>query len=491
MAHERAWWRTGAAAACALALLAGGATAAGALPADPSDDRELRDARAAVAAASRSVATMEVRLAQLGVDLDNAWVAVERAAEDYTASLVARDAAADVARETSRQLDIAEAELDTARSRLVAIALQAMRSGSGADQLRAVLESGGVEELVATSEALDMLGARTNEVVQDFRAATVVAETLRGRAALALEAEERAATESRSALAAAQDLQREAEARVAAGEAERELLLARLAAARDTSIELERDRQDRLDQERREREREQRDREERERRRDRDREPDQRDDRDDRGRENPGDDAPGDDERPDPAPPGPRPPAPDPTPGPTPDPAPRPDPTPDPAPSPTPDPKPTPTPKPDPPAKDPYGLGTGSSVGSAAQGKDAVAWAKKQVGVDYVYGGTGNPGFDCSGLTMRAWGAAGVSLNRSSRDQYRQVRKIERSKVRPGDLLFWGDGWRENDPATVTHVAMYIGNNQVIEAPRPGLQVRVVDLDGWRSERLMPYAGRP
>lgn len=491
MAHERAWWRTGAAAVCALALLAGGATAAGALPTDPPDDREIQDARAAVAAASGSVATMEVRLAQLGVDLDSAWVAVERAAEDYTASLVARDAAADAAREASRQLDLAEAELDIARSRLVAIALQAMRGGSGADQLRAVLESGGVEELVATSEALDMLGARTHEVVQDFRAASIVAETLRGRAASALESQERAAAESESALAAAQGLQREAEARVEAAQAERERLLARLAAARATSIDLERDRQDRLDEERREREREQRDREERERRRDR--RPDPRDDRDDGGRENPGDDA-----RPDPAPRPPADPRPDPAPRPDPvprpdpaPPAPRPDPAPEPAPSPTPDPKPKPSPKPEPPAKDPYGLGTGSSVGSAAQGKNAVAWAKKQLGVDYVYGGTGNPGFDCSGLTMRAWGAAGVSLNRSSRDQYRQVRKIERSKVRPGDLLFWGDGWRENDPDKVTHVAMYIGNNQIIEAPRAGLQVRIVELDGWRSERLMPFAGRP
>jgi len=140
---------------------------------------------------------------------------------------------------------------------------------------------------------------------------------------------------------------------------------------------------------------------------------------------------------------------------------------------------------------DPYGLGTGTSRGSAAKGKKAVAWAKEQLGADYVYGGTGNPGFDCSGLTMKAWADAGISINRSSRDQYRQVLKIKHSQLRPGDLLFWGDNWQENDPSSVTHVAMYIGNNQIIEAPNPSAKVRILDLSGWRLDRLMPYAGRP
>ncbi len=481
------------AASFVLALLVGGVPAAGALPFAPEgpSDQDVRDARAAYDAVRGSVAAIEVRLAQLAIEADDAWLAVERAAEDYTQSLVDRDVASAEARSAAARLEAAESELEVARQRLVAIALRSMRTGSSGDQVRAVLESGGVAELVETSEALEMLGARTNEVVQDFRAATLVAETLRGRAQAALEAQEAAVVASQEALATAEALQKEAEERVASAELEREDLLERLAAARETSVQVERERQQRLDAERRERER--REREDRDRtdsREDQDRDDRDRNDRDrngrDRGDRDDRDDA--RDERPDRDEGGSRDEVPDRDEGGR-DQSPPPS---NPSPDPTPDPKPSPKPKdPEPPAKDPYGLGTGTSVGSASKGKAAVEWAKKQLGVEYVYGGTGNPGFDCSGLTMRAWASAGVSLNRSSRDQYRQVRKIERSQVRPGDLLFWGDGWRENDPSKVTHVAMYIGDNKIIEAPRPGLQVRIVELDGWRMDRIMPFAGRP
>ncbi|MDQ2624512.1 MAG: glycoside hydrolase, partial [Actinomycetota bacterium] len=209
MTNEHARWRRLVAFACAAALLGGVAPAAAALPfapPGPSDD-DVRSARDAVADAQSSVASMEVRLAQLGVELDDAWVAVERAAEDYTESVVARDAALADARTTARQLEEAEAELGVARSRLVSIALKAMRSGSANDQLRAVLEAGGIEDLVDKSEALTLLGSRTNEVVQNFRAATLVAETLRARAAAALAAHEAAAVDAEAALATAHDVQ--------------------------------------------------------------------------------------------------------------------------------------------------------------------------------------------------------------------------------------------------------------------------------------------
>ena len=146
----------------------------------------------------------------------------------------------------------------------------------------------------------------------------------------------------------------------------------------------------------------------------------------------------------------------------------------------------TPPPSTPPPSSDPYGLGTGSQRGSAAQGATAVAWALQQVGKPYVYGASGPDAFDCSGLTMRAWGAAGVSLNRSSRDQYRQVYKITYSSMRPGDLVF--SGTVPSDPGSVYHVAMYIGNGQVVEASRPGIPLRVAPV---RWANAMPYAGRP
>jgi peptidoglycan DL-endopeptidase CwlO len=103
-----------------------------------------------------------------------------------------------------------------------------------------------------------------------------------------------------------------------------------------------------------------------------------------------------------------------------------------------------------------------------------------------VYGASGPDSYDCSGLTMRAWQAAGVPLYRTSRDQYRQVRKISYDDLRPGDLVFWGTN--PSNPGSVYHVAMYIGGGQIVEAPRPGLTVRVTAMR-WSS--TMPYAGRP
>lgn len=483
MAKRAYPWLT---AACVGALVAAGVPAAGALPLEPPGDREVAEARAALETARLSVASTEVRLAELGVELDEAWVAVERAAEAYTRATVDRDEAAAESERLARELQEAEAELSEARARLVRVALKAMRGGGAAEQLRAVLESGGVEELVRSSEALDLVGSRTHEVVETYRASALVAETLRDRAAAAVAAHERAAADAERALTDAEAAHWAAEQRVRDAEAEREVLLRALAEARDTSVEVERRRQERLDQERRDRELRERQREERE-RADRDRA-----DRD-RGGQDREDPAPERDREPA-SPPSPE--RPRSTPSPTPSPSPeRPRPTPTPSPSPErPRPTPTPTPSPSPSPKekkDPYGLGTGTSRSTAAQGRKAVEWALKQVGVNYVYGGTGNPGFDCSGLTMRAWEHAGLRLNRTSRDQYKQVLKIRRDQIRPGDLLFWGDNAEENDPDSVTHVAMYIGDGKIVEAPRPGLQVRVVALDGWRMDRIMPYAGRP
>jgi len=103
-----------------------------------------------------------------------------------------------------------------------------------------------------------------------------------------------------------------------------------------------------------------------------------------------------------------------------------------------------------------------------------------------VWGGTGPNGYDCSGLTQGAWRSAGVSLNRTSRDQYRQVKKISYNELRPGDLVFWGTN--PNDAASVYHVAMYIGGGQIIEAPKPGTPVRITSM---RYSGTMRYAGRP
>jgi cell wall-associated NlpC family hydrolase len=115
-----------------------------------------------------------------------------------------------------------------------------------------------------------------------------------------------------------------------------------------------------------------------------------------------------------------------------------------------------------------------------------VAWAKRQLGLPYRWGAEGPDSYDCSGLTMRAWQRAGVSLPHSSRAQYTQAQKVSYSRLRPGDLLFFATD--PSNPATIHHVTMYAGRGLMVEAPSTGLRVRVVPM---RQRGAMPWAGRP
>jgi peptidoglycan DL-endopeptidase CwlO len=115
-----------------------------------------------------------------------------------------------------------------------------------------------------------------------------------------------------------------------------------------------------------------------------------------------------------------------------------------------------------------------------------VVWARHQIGLPYQWGAAGPDSFDCSGLTMRAWQAAGIDLPHSSRAQYEQLGKIDYSQLRPGDLIFWATD--TSQPSTIHHVAIYAGGGLMIEAPSTGLDVRETPI---RWDQTMPYAGRP
>jgi cell wall-associated NlpC family hydrolase len=109
----------------------------------------------------------------------------------------------------------------------------------------------------------------------------------------------------------------------------------------------------------------------------------------------------------------------------------------------------------------------------------AVDAALSQVGKPYQWGASGPDSYDCSGLTMWAWGQAGVSLPHNSGAQYSATPRVAQGDWQPGDLLFYG--------SPIHHVAMYIGNGQMVEAPYTGLSVRVVS--AYRSDYV--GAGRP
>jgi cell wall-associated NlpC family hydrolase len=118
------------------------------------------------------------------------------------------------------------------------------------------------------------------------------------------------------------------------------------------------------------------------------------------------------------------------------------------------------------PAIAPAALVTSATVsGRAAL---AVRYAYAQLGKRYRYGAAGAVTFDCSGLTMRAWAAAGVSISHNAAAQYASTRHVARSALQPGDLVYFGH--------PIHHVGIYIGGGKFIEAPYTGADVRISNL---------------
>ncbi len=138
---------------------------------------------------------------------------------------------------------------------------------------------------------------------------------------------------------------------------------------------------------------------------------------------------------------------------------------------------------------DPTGCGsapTGALPPGAAGA--AIGFALREVGKPYVWGATGPDAYDCSGLMLRAFQAAGITLPRVSRDQYNAGGHVPVRQAQPGDLLFYATD--PSDPSTIHHVTMYMGNNQMVEAPNKDVPVRVQPVP-WDYEELVPYATRP
>jgi cell wall-associated NlpC family hydrolase len=110
----------------------------------------------------------------------------------------------------------------------------------------------------------------------------------------------------------------------------------------------------------------------------------------------------------------------------------------------------------------------------------AIAEARKQVGKPYVWGASGPGSFDCSGLTMWAWRAGGVSLPHFSGAQYAATTHIPLSQIQPGDLIFY--------ESPNQHVALYIGGGQIIQAINSSRPVEYNSLYFWDTSM---YASRP
>ncbi|MGW5668673.1 NlpC/P60 family protein [Micromonospora sp. NPDC003776] len=98
----------------------------------------------------------------------------------------------------------------------------------------------------------------------------------------------------------------------------------------------------------------------------------------------------------------------------------------------------------------------------------AVRYAYGAIGKPYVYGADGPDGYDCSGLTLAAWRAAGKSLPHNAAMQWDATARISRSSLQPGDLVFYSG---------LGHVAIYVGSGQIIDAPSAGRNVNKRGMD--------------
>ncbi|MCI2239463.1 NlpC/P60 family protein [Paenibacillus sp. TRM 82003] len=134
----------------------------------------------------------------------------------------------------------------------------------------------------------------------------------------------------------------------------------------------------------------------------------------------------------------------------------------------------------------PSGAAPAPAPGPTPGADTAVAWALAQLGAPYRWGGEGPDAFDCSGLTLRAWEAAGVRLPHSSRLQCSGRAKVPLAELRAGDLVFYATD--TSDPSTVHHVGLVVSPGRMVEAPHTGAVVRTASI--YRSG-LLPHGTRP
>jgi len=116
--------------------------------------------------------------------------------------------------------------------------------------------------------------------------------------------------------------------------------------------------------------------------------------------------------------------------------------------------------------------------------KEIVDYAKKFLGVKYVYGGSTPKGFDCSGFVCYVYSHFGITLERASRDMGRKGKTVSKSDLKPGDLVFFDTNGGLNG---INHVGIYIGNNQFIHASSASTKKVTINSlsDAYYSKRFM------
>ncbi|WP_156155930.1 C40 family peptidase [Demequina phytophila] len=426
---------------------------------------EIDEARAAANDLAAGIDELDNAIAALAEARDKAEANALLAGEDYSDAQDASDAAEETLDAANERAAEAGKELAEARGNLASVAQAAYRDSGSMSQIGAVVGAETVDDVIARTEAFDRGSDEADMWVQRVKAAELVASTMRTYADEAATSAAAAAEEAKSAYAEAQDARDHADEAVAVANETRADAVSRLAELRGVTVALEEQRQAGLEAERAAAAQAEAE-----------------------ARQKAAEEAAAAEEASRPRPTStPKPSAsststPKPTKTSTPKPTATKTSEPEPTPTKTSTPKPTTTstPKPETP---------GTSWNStAAQGVTAAQHSVTLVGREYLLGGSG-PKYDCSGVTSESWSVAGQWITRSSRSQYLATTHLSYSQIREGDLVFYATD--TSDPSTIFHVAIYIGNGQVMEAVNYSKPAGIRPLYAWMTGNMMPFIGRP
>ena len=450
----------------ATAVVALACTLAPSVLADPVDQSDIDRSKASERSTSTSIASLEAQLAQESSNLEDAQIKAQVANEDYLTAVDELNTATKDAQTAQTNADAAASSTAAARSDLGSIVVQTYQeSGNPLDPLTPYLTSESLADLADADVALTRAGEKNNAKVQNVEALEAVATSMQTIADQKVTAKEAAKTSAATAKSDAEAAANDAQNAVTTTRTNRQNLIVQLAAQRNTTVELETKYQNQIEAERKARE-----------------EAaaqaaakaasekaaaDLAQKQAEQAAAQPQESAPAPQEQSSQPSPSPQSSAQEPatTSQPEPEAAEEEEAAPAPAPAPAPEPAPAP-----------------SHSGSAAS--TAINAAMGYLGTPYVWAGESAAGLDCSGLTMVSYAAAGVELTHSSRVQYGEGSLVPLDAAQPGDLVFWSS---DGSQSGIYHVAIYLGDDTMIEAPTFGMTVRVTSM---RYSGVMPYAVR-
>ena len=448
----------------ATAVVALACTLAPSVLADPVDQSDIDRSKASERSTSTSIASLEAQLAQESSNLEDAQIKAQVANEDYLTAVDELNTATKDAQTAQTNADAAASSTAAARSDLGSIVVQTYQeSGNPLDPLTPYLTSESLADLADADVALTRAGEKNNAKVQNVEALEAVATSMQTIADQKVTAKEAAKTSAATAKSDAEAAANNAQNAVTTTRTNRQSLIVQLAAQRNTTVELETKYQNQVEAERKARE-----------------EAaaqaaakaasekaaaDLAQKQAEQAAAQPQESAPAPQEQSSQPSPSPQSSAQEPATTSQPEPEAAEEEEAAPAPAPAPEPAPAP-----------------SHSGSAAS--TAINAAMGYLGTPYVWAGESAAGLDCSGLTMVSYAAAGVELTHSSRVQYGEGSLVPLDAAQPGDLVFWSS---DGSQSGIYHVAIYLGDDMMIEAPTFGMTVRVTSM---RYSGVMPYAVR-